>query len=113
MSKALQKATAHFKEQVSGELKSIEIPQWDLTIYFRPAANFQQQMKVIEYTTKGDNTSAILETIIQRCLNADGSKMFSHADWDVLMREVDPNVLVQIVTIMNTKAKAAEDELGN
>lgn len=113
MSKVLQNATAHFKNQVAGEMKSVEVKQWDTTIYFRPVTTFAQQMKVIEYTAKGDQASALIETVIQRCLDENGKKVFTHADWDVLMNQVDPEVLISIVGVMNRSNKKAEEELGN
>ena len=109
----LDKAKAHYKEQLAGGMKSIYVEEWDETIYFKPQANFAQQSKVMELHAKGKLTEALIETVLTRCLKADGKRMFTFADKDVLLNSVDPEVLVRIVTIINTGADSAEEGLGN
>jgi hypothetical protein len=39
--------------------------------------------------------------------------MFKSADRDILMRQVDPDVIVRVVTAINNKQQEAETNLGN
>lgn len=103
----LQNAQQHYKQQLAGGLQTVEVPEWDATVYFKPAATFAQQSKIIELTQKGELVEAMVETLMQRALDADGNKMFKFADRVILMNQVDPEVIIRVVTaINNTKAEA-------
>ena len=52
-----------------------------------------QQGKVVE---------ALVETIITKARNKDGSKMFQPAERTILLNEADPEVLVKIATELNS-----------
>lgn len=109
----MQKARSHFKEQLAGELNSLEVPEWETTIYWKNVSTFVQEQKVIELHGKGNLVEALVETLIQKALTKEGKRMFSNADRDVLMREVDPNVIIKVCTAINNGAEQAEDSLGN
>jgi len=109
----LTKARTHFKDQLAGELGSIVVPEWDTTIYFKCISTFIQEQKVIELHAKGELVAALVETLIQKSLTKDGKKVFSNADRDVLMREVDPNVIIRVCTEINAAKDEAAGSLGN
>ena len=110
----LDKAKEHYKASLSGEMKSIYVEEWDETIYFKPSANFAQQSKVMELHAKGKLTEALIESMCIRCLDKDGKRMFKQGDRDVLMREVDPEIIVRIVGIINGNDDEFSDtNLGN
>ncbi len=109
----LEKAKEHYKQQLGGEMKTIYVEEWDETIYFKPSANFAQQSKVMELHAKGKLTEALVETLCVRCLDKDGNRMFKQGDRDVLMRQVDPEVLVRIASIINNTGDIEDQHLGN
>jgi hypothetical protein len=47
-----------------------------------------------------------------RALDKDGKNMFNFGDKDVLMREVDPNIIIKICTAMNDTGEG-DQALGN
>jgi hypothetical protein len=51
--------------------------------------------------------------LIQKALDKDGKNLFKQADKDVLMREVDPNIIIRICTELNAAKDAASGTLGN
>lgn len=107
----LDNARNHYKKQLAGGLASVEVPEWDTVVYFKPAVTFQQQQKIFEYTQKGDLVEAMIETLMQRALTEEGKRMFGFADRVVLKNEVDPDVIIRVVSaINNTKP---EHNLGN
>ena len=109
----LDNAKEHFKEQLANGLQEIDVPEWKTKVYFKPQANFHQQHKVIKLHTEGKLAEALIETLIIRALDKDGKQMFGQADRDILMRQVDPDVIVRVVTAINNKQKEAETNLGN
>ncbi len=109
----LGNATAHYKAALSHELKSIEVPEWETTIYFKSASTFASEQKIIELHQKGQLVEALVETLLSKSLDAEGNKMFSKADKVVLMRQVDPDVIIRVVTAMNEAKAEAKDSLGN
>jgi hypothetical protein len=101
MSKVLDKATAHFRNQISGDMRTIEVPEWETKIYFKSVTNLREEGKILELNQQGKSVEAVVESIIIRARNEDGTKMFTVADKMVMLNEVDPKVLIRIVGEMN------------
>jgi hypothetical protein len=101
MSKILEKATAHFRNQISGEMKNITVPEWDCKIWFKSVTNLKEEGKVLELSQQGKTVEALVESLVIRARNEDGTRMFTMADKMILMNEVDPKVLIRIVGEMN------------
>ena len=109
----LQNAKEHMTAVLAGGLNNIKVPEWNATIYFKPANTFAQEQKVIELHSKGKLVEALVETLIMKSLDAEGSKLFTQADRIVMMREVDPEIIIRVVGEMNEAKEAAKDALGN
>jgi hypothetical protein len=116
MSKVLANAKKHFHSLNSGEMESLEVPEWGTTVYWKKGGlNFAQQNKVIELTNQGKTAEALVEMLILRALDEDGKKMFKAVEKNEIMREVDPNIILKIVTVMGADddTVSAEDAVGN
>lgn len=109
----LKKATDHYRSQVGGELMSIEVPEWETTVYFKQYSNFMTEQKIIEYHNDGKLAEALVETLIQKALDEDGKKLFRQADRATLLREVDPNIIIRVCTAINQGKEEVEADLGN
>lgn len=109
----LSNAKEHMQTVLAQGLQKIEVPEWQTTIHFKPASTFAQEQKVIELHSKGKLVEALVETLIQKSLDSEGKKLFTAADRIVLMREVDPEVIIRVVGQMNEAKEAAKDALGN
>jgi hypothetical protein len=106
MTKVLDKATAHFRNQISGEMKSTVVPEWgDAKIFWKSATTLREEGKILELSQTGKTVEALVESLIVRARNEDGSKMFSAADKMILLNEVDPRVLIRVVGEMNNVAE--------
>jgi hypothetical protein len=113
MSSVLQNAKTHMQDVLSGGLQKISVPEWNTDIYFKAASTFAQEQKIIELHGKGKLVEALVETLVSKSLDAEGKKLFTAADKVVLMREVDPEVIIKVVGEMNEAKEAAKDALGN
>ena len=96
MSKVLEKATAHFRNKIGGEMVKIHVPEWECDIYFRTTSTLKEESKIVELSQQGKTVEALVETLITKARNQDGSKMFTFADKMVFMNEVDPQVIIRI-----------------
>jgi len=101
MSKVLDKATSHFRAKVSGEMKSVYVPEWEAKVYFKSSITLREQSKLIELASQGKQVEALCESLIVKARNEDGTKMFSTVDKVTLMNEVDPNVIIRVVGEIN------------
>lgn len=101
MSKVLDKATSHFRTKISAEMKKITVPEWECDIYFKPTLTLKEQGKLVELASQGKQVEALVESLIVKARNQDGSKMFSMPDKMVLLNEVDPNVIIRVVGEIN------------
>ena len=106
----LNKAKAHFREIANAGTGSIEIPEWDTTVFWNIGGqNFASQNKIMELTNAGKTAEALVEMLIMRSLGEYGKKMFRPMDKTEIMREVDPNMILKIVTAMG----ADDDDFSN
>ena len=102
MSTVLDKAKSHFKEKIGGALKGpIDVPEWECQVWYKPATTFLQESKVIELQQSGKTVEALIQTIINRALDADGKPIFKIVDKHELMRSVDPAVILRVIQSMN------------
>jgi hypothetical protein len=115
MTKAIDRATAHFKEMLASDLRGpIKVPEWDLDVYWHPSTTMAEESVIIELSQSGKQTEALVMSLIIKAKDAEGKKIFETADKVRLMRAVDPAVILRIVTSMNDEAeKEADDALGN
>ena len=104
----LDKATAHFRNKVGGDMKHIYVPEWDVKIYFKNAITLRDQSRLIELSQQGKTVEALVESLIVKARNEDGTKMFTTVEKMVFMNEVDPTVIIRVVGEINSSA----DELS-
>jgi hypothetical protein len=109
----LGNAKDHFRSALSQELQSIEVPEWNATIYFKTASSFNVEKKILDLHSKGSMVEALVETLLVKALNKDGSRVFTNADKVVLMREVDPDVIIRVVSAIQVAKDEAKESLGN
>ena len=109
MNKVLDKATAHFRNQISGEMQIIDVPEWETKVYYKAAVSLKEEGKILELSQQGKTVEALVESLIVRARNEDGTKMFNFTDKAALLNEVDPKVLIRVVGEMN---KIVEEDLG-
>jgi hypothetical protein len=117
MSRVLEAAKAHFKEVLAQGLKGpINVKEWGgVNIYYKPATTFHQEAKIVELQAQGKTVEALVMTLILRALDENGKQLFAIADKPELMREVDPTVILRVITEMNDPDSQAkvEEALGN
>jgi hypothetical protein len=107
MNKVLEKATGHFRARIGGEMRKVHVPEWECDIYFKEANTLKEESKLIELAQQGKTVEALVETLIMKARNQDGTKMFTVPDKVILMNEVDPSVVIRVVGEMNLIANDA------
>jgi hypothetical protein len=98
---AIGNITSHFRSKINSALKKIDVPEWELDIYYKTTSTLKEQSKIVELSQKGATVEALVETLLMKARNEDGTRMFVPADKTVLMNEADPDVLIRVVSEMN------------
>lgn len=98
---AIQKATAHYKTQINGELKMFHVDEWDLDIYYRSIQSLKAEADVVDLSRQGKTVEALVMSIINKARDKDGKLLFSKHDKAVFMNEVDPNVVLKVANKIN------------
>jgi hypothetical protein len=106
----MDKITAHFRNKISGEMSSIYVEEWDLKLYYKNSNTLQEESRLIELAQKGKTVEALVETLIIKARNEDGTKMFKPADRTVLLNEADPTTLIKAVGDMNAVLEVSVEE---
>jgi hypothetical protein len=92
-------------------MRTLEVPEWGNTkIYYKPVSTLKEQSKLVELASQNKTVEALVESLVMRARNEDGSKMFTITDKVVLMNEVDPGVIIRIVGDMNKNIEEGEEE---
>ena len=108
----IDKATAHYRNKISGEMKSIKVEEWDTEIFFKASNTLQEEGQLVELAQKGKTVEALVETLIVKARNKDGSKMFKKADKPTFMNEVDPAIVIRIVGEINDANQETNVEIA-
>lgn len=108
----MERMTAHYRTKISGEMRKLHVPEWDMDIYYKDANTLQEEAKLIELAQKGKTVEALVETLIVKARNQDGTKMFKMADKITMMNEVDPNVFIRVVGEMNAANAESNVEIA-
>jgi hypothetical protein len=111
--KTLEKITKHYHREINGELEKIEVPEWEMDIYFKRTYPFEDEAKVIELQSQGKVVDALVESLIVKARDKDGKRIFSEADRIVLMKEADPTVITKVAgTINNASLRPKVSDLA-
>ena len=108
MSKILETATSHFRNQLGGALCKIRVDEWDMDIYFKTITNLKEQSKLVELAGQNKTVEALVESLIIRGRDVEGKRLFTSADKVTFMNEIDPSVLIRVVSEMNEAIDSAE-----
>lgn len=101
MNKVLESATSHFRTKLTAELHHIEVPEWGTKVWFKNAVTLREQSRLIELSSQGKQVEALVESLIVKARNEDGTKMFALADKMTFLNEVDPQVIIRLVGEIN------------
>jgi len=110
----LEKATAQFREKISGELQFVLVPEWGepdkpLKVYYKPAINFKAQGKILALFKADKDEEAVCQSLIIKALDEDGNHIFKQTDMPNLLHEVDPDVVNRILSEMSINIDDAEE----
>ena len=98
----LDNAKKHFKTRLQGELQKFKVDEWQTDVYYKGAYSFAVESKVLELQQQGKVVEALVESVIQKALNPNGTRMFTDTDKWSLMNEVDPSVISRVASRINS-----------
>ena len=111
MSELLEVIEAEFAEKLA-VIKTIEVPEWKITIHFRQSMTFKQQAEILALTNKDRHVDAIVMTLILRALNEDLDPLFKPID-KVRLKRGNPDIISRIVTQMGGDELDVDDAEKN
>ena len=90
----------HAEEQFSSiKRKTIEVREWDTTIYAKPLTLAEKRKLYRNLGAKSEDISSMMvDALIMKAEDKDGKKVFTPDDRDRLMNKVDPDVVSAIAT---------------
>ena len=92
-----ENAKLQFSEKLSGELNSIDVPEWGDTIYFKNAINGKKQGQIMSLYDKGKIVDSVCMSLIMRALDKDGNAIWRPSELIEMMREYDIDVISRVV----------------
>ena len=101
MNAILNKATSHFRSKLDRSLRHIDVPEWETQVYFYETTPLRDESQILKLQQEGKPVEALVQSLVVKARNADGTKMFQNADRQVLLNEVDPKVIIRIASAIN------------
>ena len=92
-----ENAKLQFSEKLSGELNSIDVPEWGDTLYFKNAINGKKQGQIMSLYDKGKIVESVCMSLIMRALDKDGNAIWRSGELIEMMREYDIEVISRVV----------------
>ena len=92
-----ENAKLQFSDKLSGELNSIDVPEWGDTIYFKNAINGKKQGQIMSLYDKGKIVDSVCMSLIMRALDKDGNAIWRPSELIEMMREYDIDVISRVV----------------
>jgi len=100
----ISKIANHYQRSIGSDLHKVEVPEWDMEIYYRRTYSFQDESKIIELQTQGKVVEALIESLIVKARDSQGKRIFNDADRINLMNEADPSVITRVCGVINNAA---------
>jgi hypothetical protein len=107
----LDKATQHFRSKLDGSLEVIDVPEWEAKVYYYPTTPLRDESSILKLQNEGKTVEALVQSLIVKCRNADGTRMFVPADRVQLLNEVDPKVIIKIASAINGVDRDSVDDI--
>lgn len=120
MSNIIDRATKQFRDKIAAsEILQVEVPQWPddqgkpTVIYFRPLTSLHLETfnKIMDCIRK-ENVLSAVDILILRALNADLTPMFKPVNRIELIKNVDPQVLLEIISNMGDLDASVDGKLA-
>lgn len=91
------RARAHFTQP-----RSLHVPEWDVTIYWKPITGKEQEKIARAIKAKGSGSDAeyVYRLLIEKAEDEEGEKLFSIAEIEELKTGYDAMVIARIVQAM-------------
>ena len=92
-----ENAKTQFKAKLSGELNSVDVPEWGEKIYFKNAINGKKQGQIMSLYDQGKIVESVCMSLIMRALDKEGNAIWRPAELQELLREYDVEVIARVV----------------
>ena len=106
-----QKALAHFKQKIMGDLFKYHVKEWESDVYYRATANMATESRIMALTAQGKTAEALVESIVLKSLDQDGKRLFKDSDRIELMQECDPAIIIRLATKLNNANTVSQEEV--
>jgi|TARA_R110000796_G_scaffold65126_2_gene150537 hypothetical protein len=104
-----ENAKNQFRDKLSGELNSIEVPEWGDTIYYKNAINGKKQGRIMSLYDKGQIVESVCMSLIMRALDKDGVAIWKPSELVEMMREYDIDVVSRVVEVIADKETTVDE----
>lgn len=106
----IQNAVSDFQSKLANGFLTIPVPEWKTTVFYKKHWSLKEQSPVNKLSAQGKQDEAMVEALIIRAKNEDGTSMFKRADKTELMSKVDPEIISRIIIEMNQDGDLTVEE---
>ena len=94
----MENATKHFEDKVKNGLNEVDVPEWGCKVSFLPVMTVREMEALYSHMEKGNQLDALVEMLILRARNEDGSMAFKKGDKFEIMNKMDPEVVIRVAS---------------
>jgi hypothetical protein len=96
-------------EYSTAPVHQISVPEWDTVIYFKRLTTEELDVSESETPDGVSATHGNARLVVLKALDADGKRLFSNSDAEMLISSADPKVINRIASEM-VKVRSIEDK---
>ena len=110
MSNVLEAAKRHYSDLIDGELKFLDVPEWQVDgkptrIYYRQYMSVEEKGDLVRLYNQDSHYEMMVLSLIHYARNEDGTKMFKKPQKFDLMKLVSAEVIEDIFSRMGLFAE--------
>jgi len=97
----IENAVKHFRSKLDGSMEKFWVEEWQCDVYYTHTSNLKEESAILRLQQEGKTVEALVQSLITKAKNADGTPMFRPGDRPTLMNEVDPKVIIKVAARVN------------
>lgn len=101
--KNIDKIVKHYHRAMGSELLKVNVPEWEMDIYFKKSYPFEDEAKIVDLQTQGKLVEALVMSLVVKARDKDGKRLFNDADMMVFMKEADTAVVTRVASEINNQ----------
>ena len=89
-------AARHWADQISGELQSVDVPEWGCVVYYNPHMTLEDRQAIERAQSERGMLASLHEVAFRKVCESDGTRVWSEGERTSFLRKYSPAVVERL-----------------